>query len=65
MIRVVDTVRNGHKLCVLGDLNGWIGDRVKIGITGAFGVPGENDKGRKVVELCAERGLCVSNTYFA
>ena len=29
---------------------------------GAFGVPEENDNGR-VVEFCAERGLCVGNTY--
>ena len=27
-------------------------------------MPGENDNGRRVVEVCAERGLCVSNTYF-
>ena len=24
------------KDCLLGDLNGWIGDRVRTGITGAF-----------------------------
>ena len=45
------------------DLNEWIGDRVRTGITGAFGVPGENANGRRVVEFCGERGLCVSNTY--
>ena len=33
-------------------------------IIGAFGVPGENDKSRRVVELCAERRLCVGNTFF-
>ena len=44
-----------------GDLNGWIGDRTRAGITGAFGVPGENDNGRRVVEFCAEKGLCVCN----
>ena len=36
---------------------------ITAGITGAFGVPGENDNDRKVVEFCAERGLCVGNTY--
>ena len=34
-----------YKLCVLRDLNGWIRDRVKPGVTGAFGVPGKNDNG--------------------
>ena len=36
----------------------------RAGLTGAFGVPGENDNGRRVMEFCAERGLCVGNTYF-
>ena len=37
---------------------------MREGITGAFGVPGENYNGRRVVEFCAESGLCVGNTYF-
>ena len=40
------------------------GDMVRAGITGAFVVPGENEYGRRVVEFCAERGLCAGNTYF-
>ena len=39
----MDRGDNGYRLCVLGDLNGCIGDRVKAGISGVFGVPGEND----------------------
>ena len=62
--RTLDSVRNEYRLYVLGDLNGWIRDRVRAGITGAFGVPGENDDGRRVVEFCAERGLSVGNKYF-
>ena len=42
----------------------WRGDRVRAGITGAFGVPGENDNGRRVEEFCAEKRLCVGNIYF-
>ena len=37
---------------------------MSAGITGAFGVPGENKNGRKVVEFCTEWGLCVENIYF-
>ena len=37
---------------------------MRASITSAFGVPGENDNRRRVVELCAEKGLCVGNTYF-
>ena len=64
MDRILDRVGNGFRLCVLGDLNGLIGDKTRAGITGAFGVPGENDNGRRVVEFCAERELRVGNTYF-
>ena len=60
----MDKIGNGYILKVLGDLNGWIRDRVRAGITGASGAPGENDNGRRVAEFCAERGLCVGNTYF-
>ena len=59
MDRTMDRVGNGYRFCVLVDMNGWIGDRVKTGITVTFGIPGENENGRRVVESCAERGLCL------
>ena len=62
--RVLGRVGNMYRLCVLGDLNGWVGDKMKVGITGAFGVPGYNDNGRRVTYICAEIGLCVGNTSF-
>ena len=37
---------------------------MRAGLAGVFGVLGENNKGRKVVEFCAEREPCVGNTYF-
>ena len=64
MDRTLDSVENGYRLCIIEDLNGWIGERMRVGITGAFGVTGENDNGRRVVEFCAERGLCGGITYF-
>ena len=36
--KVADRVGNGYRLCVVGDLNGWIADIVRGGIIGAFGV---------------------------
>ena len=59
--RSVDRV-NGYRLCVLGDLNGLIGDRVRAGITDAFGVPEENKNGRRVVEFCATSNtrICIT-----
>ena len=34
--RNVDRVGNGYRLCMLGDLNRWIGNRVRAIITGIF-----------------------------
>ena len=34
----MDRVANGYGLCVLGDLNGWIGYRVRVDKNGACGV---------------------------
>ena len=51
MDRTLDSVRNRYRLCILGDLNGWILDRKRSGKTGSFGVPGENDNGRSEVEF--------------
>ena len=62
---IVDRVGNGYRLCVLGDLNGCVGDRLKVGTTGGFGIPGENANCRRVVEFCEERGLCVGNTFLS
>ena len=53
MDRTLYSVGNGYRLCILGYLNGWIGDKTRAGITGAFELPGENDNGRRVVEFCA------------
>ena len=39
MDRIVNRVGNGYRLCTMGDLNSWIGERVSTSKTGAFGVP--------------------------
>ena len=57
MDRTLDRVGNGYRLCILGDLNRWIRDRTRAGRTDNFGVLGENDSAKKVVEICRERGL--------
>ena len=64
MDRILDSVGTGCRLCILGDLNGWIGNRTRAGITGPFGVPGENDNGRKVVEFAQKGGyVWVTHTH--
>ena len=36
MDRTLDSIGNGYRLCILGYLNGWIEDKDRPGITGAF-----------------------------
>ena len=62
--KAVDRVSNRYRLCVQGDLNRWVRDGLMAGMTGGFGVPGENDNGRRVIGICVERGISVSNSYF-
>ena len=45
MDRILDRVVNVYRLCILGDLNGYIGNRTRVSITGAFEIPRENDNG--------------------
>ena len=54
--RVIGLLRR----CMLGDCagsrsvgrprNGWVGDRIKVHITGGFGVPEEDGNGRRVID---------------
>ena len=37
---------------------------MRICIISAFGIPGENDGERSVVDFCSDMGLYASNTYF-
>ena len=37
---------------------------MSMGITGGFGILGENWKRRRVINFCGEKGLCVGNTNF-
>ena len=59
MDKILDRAGNGYRLCILGDLNGWIRDVTRTGITSGFGVPGENDNARRGVEFFAEKDLCL------
>ena len=62
MDRTLDNVRNGYRLRILGYLIGCIGDSTRAGITGAFGVTGENDNGRRV-RSSAQKGECAWVTF--
>ena len=53
-----------RKVFVMGDLNAKVGCEEVDDIVGKWGVPGVNENGECLVDLCSERGLFLSNTFF-
>lgn len=58
---VVDTVGNDYSLMIMGDLKGWIDNRMRPVVTGTFGKDVEN--GDRIVDFCAERDLCYEQLF--
>ena len=51
-------------MVVLGDLNARVGNEVIEGIVGRHGVPGRNESGERLLEMCADQELVVGNSWF-
>ncbi len=49
---------------LLGDMNESVGSTETGGVVGKFGVDGVNENGQYLVDICAERGLFLANTFF-
>ena len=48
-------------MVVHGDLNARVGNEMIEGISGRHGVPGRNESGERLLEMCAEQELVVGN----
>ena len=53
-----------RKVIVMGDMNAKVGDERVDEVVGKWGVPGKNENGEWLVDVCAERGLFLANTFF-
>ena len=51
-------------MVVLGDLNARVRNEMIEGIVGRHGVPGRNESGKRLLEMCAELELVVGNSWF-
>nr|XP_053637989.1 craniofacial development protein 2-like [Cherax quadricarinatus] len=60
----VGSFESSVRVMVVGDFNAKVGKNVMEGVVGKFGVPGVNVNGEPLIELCVERNLVISNTYF-
>ena len=49
---------------VLGDLIARVGNEVIEGIVGPHEVPGSNESGKRLLEMCAKQELVVGNSRF-
>ncbi len=55
---------NARRVFLLGDMNVRIGRAEIGGVVGKYGVDEVNENGQCLLDICAERGLFLSNTFF-
>ena len=60
----VDGLSTRNYVVVLGDLNARVGDGEVEGVVGKYGVPGENESGERLLDMCVEQELVIGNSFF-
>ena len=51
-------------LFIIGDWNAKVGGQETPGVTGKFGLGGQNEAGQRLTEFCQENALIIGNTLF-
>ena len=51
-------------LFIIGDWNAKVGSQETPGVTGKFGLGGQNEAGQRLIEFCQENALVIANTLF-
>ena len=64
LTRCVDGLSTRNYVVVLGDLNARVGDGEVEGVVGKYGVPGENESGERLLDMCVEQELVIGNSFF-
>ena len=49
---------------ILGDCKAKVGSQETPGVTGKFGLGGQNEAGQRLIEFCQENVLVIANTLF-
>ena len=60
----MDDLSTRNYVVVLGDLNARVGDGEVEGVVGKCGVPGENESGERLLDMCVEQELVIGNSFF-
>ena len=45
-------------------MNARVGDGEVEGVVGKYGVPGENESGERLLDMCVEQELTIGNSFF-
>ena len=51
-------------LFIIGDWNAKVGSQETPGVTGKFGLGGQNEAGQRLIEFCQENTLVIANILF-
>ena len=51
-------------LFIIGDWNAKVGSQETPGVTGKFGLGGQNEGGQRLIEFCQENTLVIANILF-
>ena len=64
-------IQNGIKyaksdevICIMGDLNAYVGDERYQNIVGMHGLSRRNERGERLIQFCQENKLFIANTWF-
>ena len=52
-------------LIFMGDFNAKLENKKNAYTTGGNGLGNMNERGERLIEWCCEKGLCITNTWFA
>lgn len=62
--QAISSVPKKDVILLMGDFNAKVGSASDLDIVGTQGLGDRNGAGDRLVQLCAERNLCISNTFF-
>ena len=60
----IEELSRRNCVVVLGDLNARVGESEIEGVMGKYGVPGENESGERLLNMCVEKELAIGNSFF-
>ena len=61
---LLEITPNSNVLFIIGDWNAKVGNQEIPGVTGKFGLGGQNEAGQRLTEFCQENTMVIANILF-